>query len=37
MKINWIEEVEQRKEALLKDLNELLSINSVRDIEHQTK
>lgn len=37
MKINWTEEVALRKEELLKDLNELLSINSVRDIEHQTK
>lgn len=36
MKINWTKEVEQRKEELLKDLNELLSIDSVRDIEHRT-
>ncbi|MEB7429304.1 dipeptidase PepV [Enterococcus lactis] len=36
MEINWLQEAQKRKEMLLEDLSELLRINSVRDIEHQT-
>lgn len=36
MDINWEKEVELRKEDLLEDLQELMRINSVRDVEHKT-
>ncbi|MBG9983101.1 dipeptidase PepV [Aerococcaceae bacterium DSM 111020] len=37
MNINWLNEVEQRKEALLEDLFRLLRIDSVRDDENATE
>lgn len=36
MTIDWQKEVEARKEDILKDLFELLRIDSVRDVEHGT-
>ncbi len=37
MTIDWQKEVEARKDDLMKDLGELLRIDSVRDVEHGTK
>lgn len=37
MTIDWQKEVEARKDDLMKDLFELLKINSIRDVEHGTK
>ena len=36
MSINWQQEANAYKDALLQDLTALLKINSVRDIEHKT-
>lgn len=37
MTIDWQKEVEARKDDLLKDLGDLIRINSIRDVEHGTK
>ncbi|MBV7390702.1 dipeptidase PepV [Enterococcus sp. ALS3] len=37
MTIDWQKEVEARKDDLLRDLGDLIRINSVRDVEHGTK
>ncbi|MGX6961877.1 dipeptidase PepV [Vagococcus xieshaowenii] len=34
--INWTKEVENRQEQLMSDLFDLLSINSIKDVEHKT-
>ena len=34
--INWTKEVDDRKDLLMTDLFDLLSINSIKDVEHKT-